>query len=104
MSFEFIIIYFSSIVCYYKNKLQIKHNKFMKDNIHPKYHEKAKVVCACGNCFEVGSTNEHIDTEICYNCHPFYTGKEKIVDTLGRVDKFKKKMAKKETFAKKKKK
>ncbi len=76
----------------------------MKDNIHPKYYEKAKVVCACGNAFEVGSTKEHIETEICSKCHPFYTGKEKIVDTLGRVEKFRKKMAKKETLAKKKKK
>ncbi len=68
----------------------------MKDNIHPKYYEKAKVTCACGNSFEIGSTKEHIETEICSKCHPFYTGKEKIVDTLGRVDKFKKKMAKKQ--------
>jgi len=74
----------------------------MKDNIHPKYYEKAKVVCACGNTFEVGSTKEHIETEICSKCHPFYTGKEKIIDTLGRVEKFRKKLAKKQPAKKKK--
>lgn len=68
----------------------------MKQDIHPKYYEKAKVTCACGNTFEIGSTKEHIETEICSKCHPFYTGKEKIVDTLGRVEKFRKKMAKKQ--------
>jgi len=74
----------------------------MKKNIHPKYHEKATVKCACGNTFNVGSTQEHIDTEICSKCHPFYTGKEKIVDTLGRVEKFRKRMAKKDDLKKKK--
>lgn len=74
----------------------------MKKDIHPKYHPKAPVKCACGNSFTVGSTQDHIDTEICSKCHPFYTGKEKIVDTLGRVEKFRKRMAKKENFKKKK--
>ena len=68
---------------------------YMKKNIHPKYYKKAKVACACGNTFEVGSTKEHIDVEICSKCHPFYTGKEKIVDTMGRVERFKKRLAKK---------
>jgi len=66
----------------------------MKKNIHPKYYQEVKVHCACGNIFPVGSTKELIETEICSNCHPFYTGKEKIVDTMGRVEKFKKRMEK----------
>lgn len=74
----------------------------MKKEIHPKYNEKATVRCACGNSFTVGSTQDHIDTEICSKCHPFYTGKEKIIDTLGRVDKFRKRMAKKDELKKKK--
>ena len=68
----------------------------MKKDIHPKYFKKTKITCACGNSFEIGSTKEHLEVEICSQCHPFYTGKEKIVDTMGRVDKFKKKLARKE--------
>lgn len=67
----------------------------MKKDIHPKYYDNTKVACACGNTFAVGSTKEFIEVEICSNCHPFYTGKEKIIDTMGRVEKFKKRMAKK---------
>lgn len=63
----------------------------MKAGIHPQYFEEAQVVCACGNTFTVGSTREHIRVEICYKCHPFFTGEMKFVDTLGRVEKFKKK-------------
>jgi len=74
----------------------------MKKDIHPIYHSKSKVKCACGNSFNVGSTKELIETEICSGCHPFYTGKEKIVDTMGRVEKFKKRLAKKENLKKKK--
>ncbi len=77
----------------------------MKKKIHPKYYPNAKVVhCACGNTFEIGSTKEFIETEICFKCHPFYTGKEKIIDTAGRVEKFKKRLAKKQVLTKKKKK
>ena len=61
----------------------------MKEKIHPKYYPKAKVSCACGNTFMVGSTLEKIKVEICSKCHPFYTGEEKIIDTAGRVEKFK---------------
>lgn len=61
----------------------------MKAEIHPKYFPEAKVVCACGNTFTVGSTKEKITVEICSNCHPFYTGNEKTLDAAGRVDKFK---------------
>ena len=73
----------------------------MKKDIHPKYYENATVRCACGNTFTVGATKELIEVEICSACHPFYTGKEKVMDTLGRVDKFRKRMAKKETAKKK---
>ena len=66
----------------------------MKTDIHPKYNEKAKVKCVCGNTFTVGSTKPEIDVEICYNCHPFYTGKEKLIDTAGKVDRFKARRAK----------
>ena len=76
----------------------------MKQNIHPKYYENARAQCACGNAFTVGSTKEEIEIEICSKCHPFYTGKEKIVDVMGRVERFRKRLAKKTEMAKKKKK
>ncbi|PIR13935.1 50S ribosomal protein L31 [Candidatus Falkowbacteria bacterium CG11_big_fil_rev_8_21_14_0_20_39_10] len=60
----------------------------MKDKIHPKYYEKTKVTCACGNSFETGSTVEELKVELCSMCHPFYTGKQKLVDTARRVEKF----------------
>ncbi len=75
----------------------------MKKDIHPKYYPKASVRCACGNGFSVGSTKEFIETEVCSQCHPFYTKKEKLIDTLGRVQRFKERMAKKKTVKKKKK-
>ena len=59
----------------------------MKTGIHPEY-KTARVVCACGNTFETRSTRENIRVEICSVCHPFFTGKQKIVDTEGRVEKF----------------
>ena len=61
----------------------------MKENIHPKY-EQTTITCACGNVIETGSTSKDIRVEICSKCHPFYTGKQKLVDTGGRVDRFKK--------------
>ncbi len=61
----------------------------MKTGVHPEYFEKAKVTCSCGNSFHVGATQESIHVEICSACHPFYTGNEKIVDSAGRVEKFK---------------
>lgn len=61
----------------------------MKEKIHPKY-QVTTVKCACGNTFETGSTKENIRVEICSKCHPFFTGKQKLVDTGGRVDRFKK--------------
>ncbi len=62
----------------------------MQKNIHPTYHAKAKAKCVCGAEYEVGSTTPEIKVEICASCHPFYTGNEKVLDTAGRVDKFKK--------------
>jgi large subunit ribosomal protein L31 len=59
----------------------------MREGIHPKY-EAVTVVCACGNSFETRSTKSPIRTEICSNCHPFFTGKQKLIDTEGRVEKF----------------
>ena len=61
----------------------------MKENIHPKY-EKTTITCACGEVIETSSTKKDIRVEICSKCHPFYTGKQKLVDTGGRVDRFKK--------------
>ncbi|MDC7244898.1 MAG: 50S ribosomal protein L31 [Sphaerochaetaceae bacterium] len=62
----------------------------MKKGIHPKY-ELTKVTCACGNTFETKSTTKNLDIEICSACHPFFTGTQKLVDTTGRVERFKKK-------------
>jgi len=77
----------------------------MKKDIHPKYYTKAKVECACGNIFEIGSTKESLNVEICYKCHPFYTGEEKLIDTAGRVEKFKERQSKaRQTTSKKTKK
>ncbi len=73
----------------------------MKKEIHPTYDAKAKVTCACGNTFTIGSTKPEIQVEICSACHPFYTGTDKVLDTAGRVEKFKARMA---TAAKSKKK
>ncbi len=60
----------------------------MKKDIHPVYFNKAKTVCACGAVYDFGSTKENISIEICANCHPIYTGNEKVLDTAGRVEKF----------------
>lgn len=62
----------------------------MKEGIHPKYG-KTSVKCACGNQFETGSTTKEIHVEICAMCHPFYTGKQKFLDSAGRIEKFNKK-------------
>jgi len=66
----------------------------MKKDIHPKYYPKAKATCACGATFKIGSTKENTETEICSQCHPFYTGKEKIIET-GQVEKYRIRLAKK---------
>jgi len=65
----------------------------MKKDIHPDYADTT-IKCACGNAIEVGSTKKDIKVEICSNCHPFFTGKQKLVDTAGRIERFRKKYAK----------
>ena len=65
----------------------------MKKDIHPKLYMDTKVICACGNIFVTMSTLPEISVEICSNCHPFYTGQQKFIDTEGRIQKFQKKMA-----------
>jgi len=64
----------------------------MKPDIHPKYY-KTKAICACGATYDIGSTNEKVHVDICSACHPLFTGKQKLLDTEGRVQKFKKKYA-----------
>ncbi len=64
----------------------------MKEGIHPNYHEKVVVTCSCGNKFTTGSTEKKIVVEVCSSCHPFYTGKQKLVDVAGRIDMFNKKL------------
>ncbi len=64
----------------------------MKKEIHPKYYPEAKVICACGNTFVTGSTLPELKVEICSACHPFYTGKQKLVDSARRVEKFEARM------------
>lgn len=65
----------------------------MKKDIHGQYFADAVATCACGAKYTVGSTQQEIEVEICSKCHPFYTGQEKVLDTAGRVDRFKKKVA-----------
>jgi large subunit ribosomal protein L31 len=68
----------------------------MKDGIHPEYHE-VEVRCACGNTFTTRSTKDELRLEICNACHPFYTGKQKLVDTAGMVEKFERRYGKNNT-------
>lgn len=67
----------------------------MKEGIHPKYDDKVKVTCACGESFETGSTKKEIRVEICSKCHPMFTGKQRMLDSGGQVEKFKKRLEKK---------
>ncbi|MCX6766410.1 MAG: 50S ribosomal protein L31 [Candidatus Moranbacteria bacterium] len=71
----------------------------MKKDIHPKYFSKAKIICACGNMITTGSVKEEMKVEVCSACHPFYTGKKRLADSTGRVDRFKKRMEKSEQIA-----
>lgn len=71
----------------------------MKTDIHPAYYPNAKVKCACGTEYVVGATRPEIEVEICAACHPFFTGQEKILDIAGRIEKFKARVAKRETMA-----
>lgn len=74
----------------------------MKAEIHPTYYPEATVVCACGNTWKTGSTQESIRTDVCSACHPFFTGEQRIVDTEGQVDRFYKKLKSHEEFEKEK--
>ena len=62
----------------------------MKEKIHPKYYDDAKVICSCGNTFTVGATQPTLKVEICSKCHPFFSGKQHIMDTAGQIERFKK--------------
>jgi len=70
----------------------------MKNDIHPTYYTDTQVICACGNTWTTGSTSKVIRTDICSNCHPFYTGEQRIVDTEGQVDRFYKKLQAREQY------
>ncbi len=62
----------------------------MKEKIHPTYYKDAQVICSCGNTWTTGSTKKVLKVELCSKCHPYFTGEQRIVDTAGRVEKFKK--------------
>jgi len=64
----------------------------MKANIHPKYYEEARVICACGTTWTTGATVPELKVDVCSSCHPFYTGEQRIVDTTGQVDRFMKRL------------
>ena len=68
----------------------------MKDKIHPKYFNDATVVCSCGNTFTTGFTKKELKVEVCSQCHPFYTGERRVLDTTGRVERFKRRYKVKE--------
>jgi large subunit ribosomal protein L31 len=72
----------------------------MKDGIHPKYYSDATVTCVCGATWQTGSTQKELRVDICSNCHPFYTGKQKLIDTEGRIDRFRRKYGGATTAAK----
>jgi len=70
----------------------------MKKEIHPTYYPDAQVICACGNTWTTGSTEKEIRTDVCFKCHPFFTGEQRIVDTEGQVDRFYKKLQARQDF------
>jgi large subunit ribosomal protein L31 len=67
----------------------------MKKDIHPKYYKEATVICACGNTWTTGATQELVRTDVCSACHPFFTGEQRIVDTAGQVERFMRRLEKK---------
>ncbi len=81
----------------------LRMGKQIMKQIHPQYYPQAKVKCACGNVFTLGSTKPELSVEICNKCHPYYTGKEQLIDIAGRVERFKARTAKKITTPKVKK-
>ena len=78
-------------------------DRFMKKDIHPTYYPEATVICVCGNTWKTGSTKEEIHTDICSECHPFFTGEQRIVDTEGQVERFMKKIKAREEYLEQKK-
>lgn len=76
-----------------KNYRKKRGLKVMKEGIHPEYYD-CTVICSCGNTFKTRSTKKELRVEICSNCHPFYTGKQKLVDSGGRVDRFQRRLKK----------
>jgi large subunit ribosomal protein L31 len=68
----------------------------VKPSIHPKYYHDAKVVCACGNTFTTGSTQKELRVDVCSQCHPFYSGQQRIVDTAGQVERFRRRLSRRE--------
>jgi large subunit ribosomal protein L31 len=66
----------------------------MKDKIHPRYFPEAQVICACGNTWTTGATQETVRTDVCSACHPFFTGEQRIVDTAGQVERFMRRLEK----------
>lgn len=70
----------------------------MRKNIHPTYYTDAQVICSCGNTWTTGSTRKVIRTDVCFKCHPFFTGEQRIVDTEGQVDRFYKKLAARQQY------
>jgi large subunit ribosomal protein L31 len=71
----------------------------MKKDIHPAYYPEAKVVCACGNTWTTGATQEVVRTDVCSACHPFFTGEQRIVDTAGQVERFMRRLERKVEIA-----
>jgi large subunit ribosomal protein L31 len=71
----------------------------MKEGIHPKYFSEAQVICACGNTWTTGATQEEIRTDVCSACHPFFTGEQRIVDTAGQVERFMRRLEKKQEIS-----
>ena len=71
----------------------------MKKDIHPAYYPEAKVVCACGNTWTTGATQEVVRTDVCSACHPFFTGEQRIVDTAGQVERFMRRLEKRVELA-----
>ncbi len=68
----------------------------MKEKIHPEYHTDAKATCSCGNTFTLGSTKPEIKVELCSQCHPFFTGEQRVIDTAGRVERYRRRYAKRD--------
>ena len=62
----------------------------MKEKLHPKFYDEAKVICSCGNTFTTGATQPTLKVEVCSKCHPFYSGEQRIIDTAGQIERFKK--------------